>query len=716
MPGNELARLFVVIDAKVDGFTKQITGVKKQLAVMGGAMIAAGVAGLKLASDARQVNAQLGQLAITTGLSKNQLRDMVTGMTDVSTSIQEITATLTALTRAGITNASQLEYSAKAFDALGDAIGLSADAVAEMLVPAFKALGMEIPTSVSSLDQFTWLVKNTQVELSDFASAMDYIAIYGDRLNISMEQVIGILAILQDRGIQGSRAMRAFRGAIIEATDSNRSLNDVLNISGDELNNYINIIGTEAAGATKKYADAAGEQYGIMAKLKTAWADIALKMGGALEPIEPLLTGMTAIGTTMVALSMTKIPQLLKSFTVLRLGMNYTKLAAAGMWAGITLGASLVITGIIELVTHWQSVVDFFRGPAYRATKQMQEAMTDLANTIKDKVGNALAEAQGDLQTTIEFFQRADFKGVELLDEKTLARLRAVNPELAAQLETIQGQIAAQDQLMAGYDALQSATRKTEIGTRLGEIQSLLARPLPPAQKRDLLAEQARLQDELAAMTRETLVAEFQTVLNENKTAISTALIDQQTEWTTYFNAITAGWDGTNTYLQTRIIPAFNKLVTEGFMTPQIAENLINAYNVALTEIGKLQGPGPVGAEVGGTGAMLGGVTPQKPGRWISQEDFIALLSQLPHGAEGALAMEPTLMHVAEKGPEAIIPMSDLAGLEGNAIHLHVGTLVADDFSLRQLGRKLGQVMQEQSRRNFFGQVQKGYGTGTSSL
>jgi hypothetical protein len=54
--------------------------------------------------------------------------------------------------------------------------------------------------------------------MSDFASVMDYVAMYGDELNVTLEDMIAILAILDDKGKSGATATRLFRTAVSEAS------------------------------------------------------------------------------------------------------------------------------------------------------------------------------------------------------------------------------------------------------------------------------------------------------------------------------------------------------------------------------------------------------------------------------------------------------------------------------------------------------------------
>ncbi len=64
---------------------------------------------------------------------------------------------------------------------------------------------------------------------------------------------------------------------------------------------------------------------------------------------------------------------------------------------------------------------------------------------------------------------------------------------------------------------------------------------------------------------------------------------------------------------------------------------------------------------------------------------------------EGAIFDKPSIIGVGEAGAEAVLPIEKIDSIianaiekaQGQGIHLHVGTLVADDYSLRLLERKL---------------------------
>ena len=330
------------------------------------AITAVGVAGLKLVADARKLNAELAQVGITVGMTAGELRGMALDLSNVTFQIKSVINTLTLLSRAGVRNEEDLKAHANAFDALGDAIGYSAEEVAAMLIPAFRVFGLELPRTAEELDKLTWLVKNTLIDLTDFASVMDYVAMYGSALNITLDDMIAIMAILDERGISGAAATRLFRTAVSQAASGTATLNEALSISNEEIAGYITKIGTDAVGATQAYADAANEGLGIMDDLKSKWADLTLAVGSFLIPLEPVFATMTALGPILLAMSITTLPGLIANIKTSVIWFGHLAVAAgkavaalvvkaaAAIWAshGIlgVVGIALATAGVIALI------------------------------------------------------------------------------------------------------------------------------------------------------------------------------------------------------------------------------------------------------------------------------------------------------------------------------------------------------------------------------
>lgn len=309
MGGNELQLLLSARD-EVSDVMREVSGataetkssmdkLKGALVPVGVAMTAVGVAGLKMVGDARKMNAQLGQTALTLGVSTKEMRDLALETTNVTFPLQSVTETFELLARAGVRNTDEMMAVATAFDTLGDATGNSAEAMAELLLPAFKLFGEDLPTTAKELDRFTFLTKTTTVDLQDFGTMLTRMAPEMDTLGLSMDDAVLTLAALSEKGIEGSAATLALRTAITEAAREGKSLNEVMGISQEEIN-ALAVEMEGATGATQAYADIANTQFGIMDKVKQRFSELTLQAGSFLTPMEPMLAGMTAMGPALI--------------------------------------------------------------------------------------------------------------------------------------------------------------------------------------------------------------------------------------------------------------------------------------------------------------------------------------------------------------------------------------------------------------------------------
>ena len=303
---NPIAELFVVIGAKTDPLKKDLDSATKKMQdfgkIAGAAMTGVGLAGLKMVDSARKINAELGQTALTMGVTTKEMRDLALSVTNVTFPLESVTKTFDLLARAGIKDTEILKATANAFDALADATGSSAEVVADILIPAYKVFGEELPKTSADLDKFTWLAKNTTVELSEFGSVMSYVAQYGEGLGVTLDDMVAIMAALESKGKSGATATKIFRTAVTQAASGTVTFNEALGLTQEEIDGFKAKMG-DATGITDEYAKVANEQFGIMDKIKQKFSELTLKAGSFLTPLEPVLAGMTALGPAMMFFS-----------------------------------------------------------------------------------------------------------------------------------------------------------------------------------------------------------------------------------------------------------------------------------------------------------------------------------------------------------------------------------------------------------------------------
>jgi hypothetical protein len=88
---------------------------------------------------------------------------------------------------------------------------------------------------------------------------------------------------------------------VTEAKDGSVSLTEALGLTQEEIDGYKTKM-EAATGITDEYSKAADSQITLMDKIKAKFSEITLKMSSFLEPLQPILAGMTALGPVMIFL------------------------------------------------------------------------------------------------------------------------------------------------------------------------------------------------------------------------------------------------------------------------------------------------------------------------------------------------------------------------------------------------------------------------------
>ncbi len=461
---------------------EQTKQVQDALKLLGAAFTAVGAAGLAMVSTARKLNSELGQTAITLGVSTKDMRNLALETTNVTFPLDSVTKTFDLLAKAGVRSTEQMKANANAFDALADATGSSAEVVADILIPALKNFGEELPENSADMDKYTWLTKNTTVALEDFGSVMNYVAAYGSNLNMTAQELIATLAALEDKGISGSAATKLLRTAITQANDSGVSLNKILGITQAEIDAYSAEM-SAATGITDEYAEVANSQYGIMDKVKQKISEVALSWGSWLTPLEPIISLVSALGPALIFLASAQAKATFQTISATAASIAHktatiaqtvatkaqtvaTKAATAAQWLwnaamnanpiGLIITAVAALTaGIVLLVKNGDKVTGFFKG-LFGGAKDDSSAVDELTQKIatltqeQDKAKAKLSE----MEKALEDAKSTSFGYSDALDEAN-ANLKSHKNALAdaeEELQRVQAEYDAAKEVVADFE------------------------------------------------------------------------------------------------------------------------------------------------------------------------------------------------------------------------------------------------------------------------
>jgi hypothetical protein len=683
--GTELQRLFVVIGAKTTDLNRNLQQASLDLKKLGAVATGIGVA----------ITAALTTITVKWATSGDEIAKL----------------------------AEKTGFSTEALSELKYAAQLSGSSLSE-LETGIKRMQYAIVQAGYGLETYTRVFKELGLsydQLKDLAPEDQFTAI------------TDAIADMPDPTEKAAVALELFGRAGTDLLPMLSSGSAGLDAMKQEAHDLGLVFTSEAASKAEAFKDS-------ITKLKGAVSGLCSNIGEALAPLLTKLVGFFSSVIQKITDWLHRHPALTDALTkfAFAIGLAATAIgtfilvqqtwlrilpllraalaAATGPIGLLTFAIGGLITGIVLLVDH-------IRGSASKALEEFKSNVKDLGDTIISDLSSAISELRANInQTTadivkdtqtqqdaiknlIDFIQGIQTEGMELFPEDMLDTLRAANPALADYIETINNSIKS---INAEYDQLDEEARKK----REFEIETKLERPhLTEQDKMALLSELASLKSEEWKNLIRQNAPDLLTALNKQKTTLDTGLADQLASWEGYFADIKNGWDGTYEYLRDIIIPAMNKALAEGLITPDTANQIEQAYQGILDEAGNLT---PQYTE---KNPWTQQITPAKPLSSINLQDLL----NIPAKQKGGIVMSPTLSLVGEGGPEAIIPLSRFSQLGSAAnnethIHNHFGAFICDDISLRKFGRMLDQVLKTNSRRNFFGQVQKGYGTGTSSI
>jgi len=394
------------VKEELTGLEKKTHDVQKGLRVMGTAATAFGVAGLAIISSTKEINAQLGVTAINLGLTAGEMRDLTLAVTNVTFPIDEVTKTFDLLARAGIENTEVLKTTATAFDTLGDATGNTASITAGIMIDAMKTFGLSADEIADKSDMMTYMVRNSTVNLEDFNTMVGYTSQDMVAAGLTIDDMAAAMMYMSDNGVAPGKVMlREWNTAVTKSQEEGIALTEALGMTSDELEIYKgNLEG--ATGLTQEYADAANEQFTIMDKMKQKWSELTLSASGFLEPLEPVLAGMTALGPLMIGLSTSAGTAAVKwgLATAASIAHNIAlgaKAVALGvvtvaqwLWNAamsanpiglIIIAIGLLITGIILLVQKWDWVTEK-AGELWDKMKEVWENITGFIKEAWEKI------------------------------------------------------------------------------------------------------------------------------------------------------------------------------------------------------------------------------------------------------------------------------------------------------------------------------------------
>jgi len=390
----------------------------------------------------------------------------------------------------------------------------------------------------------------------------------------------------------------------------------------------------------------------------------------------------------------------------------------------VIIAIAALIAGGIALYKNWDSITSMFLSDAEKSQREIAKLADEMTETVRkqleearslklkaiddertaaqkghDEQIDAIRETYGILEREDEKYQdnklgnarRATDEAIALIDKELVSRLRLLDDETAATIAGYQDQIDALDDQTEKEDriareanrvqreaeleaAVQSAQTQEARNRALDDLDDFRAQLIRERALEARQEERDNLRDSIddarkaAAEKRIDLKKDAE----DEKTLLNTALAEQliridneRIAEETAATAILANKMEKLAETEAATVAHYKKQLTE-------TELHIAAINAATAELKNRT----VFIDVvyrGGSGS----VTPEVP-----------IGGNIPGYATGGVAMRPTLAMVAERGPEAMIPLSKLGAIGGVTITGNTFN-VRSEADIDKIGRKL---------------------------
>lgn len=248
MLGLNIASLFVKVGADLSDLDAKMKNIDKSLKpledvvnklskvgiAVGLALTGVGLASEKLVGDAKKVDASLGSIALTMGVSEQSVRDLMLSMVDAGFTMDEAVATYDALSKAGVRNIDDMRKSAETYDMLSHAIGESADVIATGLVPAMNAYKIPLADTSKHVDAVTYALKNTNLTFDEYSNFLTKTGPSMSKFGLSLEDTTAALVELYKKGMTGKQAIAAIEAAVKSANPDLSEMADKAATAADE--------------------------------------------------------------------------------------------------------------------------------------------------------------------------------------------------------------------------------------------------------------------------------------------------------------------------------------------------------------------------------------------------------------------------------------------------------------------------------------------------
>jgi predicted nucleic acid-binding protein len=361
------------------GFQSVKDSIIKNRKAIGLGMVAMGAGIEGLAKSQQGLTDSTLKLANATGMSEDEIRGMATSLSNATFPLDSALELMTLGAQQGLESAEALKAYAGFWDTVGDATGLSAEALAKSGA-ALAAVGIEVGNESELLGAFGLITQESTSSVQDFLDGIAKMAPEMSDMGISVNEAAVIMTAMErELGLTARTARTEFKEALEQSETGLAGVLEQLGLSEDQIETYREKL-EGSTGVIQANADAHASTKTVMDKLKSSMSDLVFTNGAMIEKASMLAPIFMAAGPIVAGFSgimgiMTGATNLAKlGFLSLNLSMGPILLIVVAV--GVAIAAAILIW------KNWDKIIN-----ALKKTLDVLKATFDIVlNFIKDTV------------------------------------------------------------------------------------------------------------------------------------------------------------------------------------------------------------------------------------------------------------------------------------------------------------------------------------------
>ena len=381
------------VSGSVDDVSDSLIDLDAKGAAAGGALAAIGTGAQEALDSTQETRESLGRTAATMGISREEAEELASSMSNATFPLEDAQATMDALAQQGVTTEEEMQDVATAADNIADATGTTAESVAQNAAPALRAMGEDVTDLEEYMDTFTYVSRNTTMEVEDFSGMVRRMGPELEEMGLSVDETAAIMTALEEKGMDSRTAMREFRQAANNAEGDQGELMGSLGLTNEEIESQEEAL-AEAEGMTKEHATAANESLTTMDKMRSSFDDAKLAAGSFLEPMSAAAPALQAAGIAAMTFSTVNMSAVVPSLTAVMGTLTPLLPIILGLAAA---GAALYAA--------WETDFMGIQGITEDVLGTVKSAIEDVIPPIKTTLVNALETLQDTAETVFEAMQ-----------------------------------------------------------------------------------------------------------------------------------------------------------------------------------------------------------------------------------------------------------------------------------------------------------------------